>query len=163
MPSGRVVGSSRTRRPFSTRARREFMRLLYGFSPRPASRPTLCSSCVASIASFQNSRLFSANLSRPIVSRIPRNSSFRKRCRTDRNAEAHVIDWFKDAVLERDPDTHRDSSDSIAAYHSSGHHASAWSRAARRRGQGPKPRTITRSVRSTETLTASSTAPGLKR
>jgi hypothetical protein len=33
VPSGSVVGSSRTRRPFSTRARRGLMRLLYGFRP----------------------------------------------------------------------------------------------------------------------------------
>ena len=31
VPSGRVVGSSRTSRPFSTRARRGLIRLLYGF------------------------------------------------------------------------------------------------------------------------------------
>src|SRR5205814_5901944 len=36
VPSGRVVGSSRMRRPFSTRARRGLMRLLYGFPPWPA-------------------------------------------------------------------------------------------------------------------------------
>lgn len=37
VPSGNVVGSSRMRRPFSTRARRGLMRLLYGDRRRPAS------------------------------------------------------------------------------------------------------------------------------
>jgi hypothetical protein len=37
VPSGRVVGSSRTSRPFSTRARRPHMSLLYGFPKCPAS------------------------------------------------------------------------------------------------------------------------------
>ena len=37
VPSGNVVGSSRMRRPFSTRARSGLMRLLYGDRRRPAS------------------------------------------------------------------------------------------------------------------------------
>lgn len=37
VPSGSVVGSSRMRRPFSTRARRGLMRLLYGVRGRRAS------------------------------------------------------------------------------------------------------------------------------
>src|SRR5579864_2377312 len=37
VPSGRVVGSSRTSRPFSTRARRPLICLLYGFPWCPAS------------------------------------------------------------------------------------------------------------------------------
>jgi hypothetical protein len=41
VPSGSVVGSSRTKRPFSTRARRGFMALLYGLRARTGkySRP----------------------------------------------------------------------------------------------------------------------------
>jgi hypothetical protein len=42
VPSGRVVGSSRMRRPFSTRARRGLMRLLYGFPPWPARTHAGC-------------------------------------------------------------------------------------------------------------------------
>jgi hypothetical protein len=37
VPSGKVVGSSRTSRPFSTRARKPLMCLLYGFPSYPAS------------------------------------------------------------------------------------------------------------------------------
>jgi hypothetical protein len=38
VPSGKAVGSSRTRRPFSTRARSGLMRLLYGFPAIPRKR-----------------------------------------------------------------------------------------------------------------------------
>src|SRR5438094_8520604 len=37
VPSGKVVASSRTSRPFWTRARRGLIQLLYGFPKRPAS------------------------------------------------------------------------------------------------------------------------------
>ena len=40
VPSGKVVGSSRTRRPFSTRARRGLIGPLYGIPSFPSSLPT---------------------------------------------------------------------------------------------------------------------------
>jgi hypothetical protein len=40
VPSGRVVGSSKTSRPFSTRARRGLIRLRYDFHGHPASAPS---------------------------------------------------------------------------------------------------------------------------